>query len=100
MSALLVALLLAQSVAPVESTLPVDAPTVVKLEAGQLAPFTGVLLTETQAILQAQRIVGAEAERDALRQSAPSWVQLAVVGGLGLLTGAATVAVIAAVTKR
>ncbi len=105
MSTLLVAVLLAQVAVPDETARPVqhvptDAPTVVRLEAGVPAPFSGVLLTEAQSMIAAQRIRSAEAERDALRESAPSWVQLAIAAGVGLAVGATVVGVVAAVTRR
>ena len=56
---------------------PLDAPVAV-VKAGELVPFDGLLLSDTQAIQQAQRVVGAEARAAALeagvRNSPPWWV--------------------------
>lgn len=70
--------------------LPADAP--VKLQTGQPAPVSGVLLSDSLAIAEAKRVTACEAERDDLKVSvmAPSgpawWVYplIAVIGaGLG-----------------
>lgn len=100
MTALLLALLLAQPVDSVGPVMASDAPTVERIEAGQVAPFSGVLLTETQAILQAKRIRSAETERDELRQSAPSWVVVSIAVGVGLVVGATTVGIVVAAARR
>lgn len=86
----LVAVLLAAEPA-VDAGVPIDAPAAaVTVQAGELVPFDGVLLSNSKAIEQAKRIVDAEARAQAFSDAQVSTpVVIAVAVCTALVVGAA-----------
>ncbi len=92
MKALLLAALLALPCAAQDAGTPADAPRVVRLSGGEIAPFTGVLLTEERLQADVQAIEAGEAK--------PTYRTVAIVGAVTLVLGFVAGVAVVAVVKR
>ena len=88
-----VALVVLLSMTAHAQAVPADAPTVAVVKAGDAVPFSGLLLSDAQAIAQAQRVAAAEARakslEDSLKTASPPWWALVIVGVVALGGGVA-----------
>ncbi len=84
MSAILLALMLAQEPTPKDTLLELP---VMAMKKGQFAPHDGVLLSGDASISTAKRITGCEAQRDALIKSNVSVPIIVLLVVAGILVG-------------
>ena len=65
-----------------------DVPMAAAAQQGDVVPYNGVLLTEENAMAQARRIVGCEAELDAVKKGDVAPLPIVVTAVIAVLVGA------------